>query len=306
MPDFFASQLLECKFRGNGFPCTSFRVRIQQSIVTHARPDQDGARIESTGRNPLVFTATIPWLNNLARGPNETWGTPYPDGHRQFLADIADRSAGLLQHPSLGLVKVKTVNAESLLEATRRDGEMVTAEWIEHSDDEEASNSFLSGTSGISGAILNAVDLDERLAPTKLKKLDPDKSISFEEALRKVASVSDTASLLSRKAFGQIDRIMYRLNVIRDGIASQRDPQNWPAKEALSKLRASIQAMKTKAAKTQKDTRWYVTPAPTTAGNLAAKFRNSVGDIIRLNPELCASPEIGARVPVKYYVTTNG
>jgi hypothetical protein len=306
MPDLFSSQLLECQWRGISFPCTSFRVRITQSTVQHAQPDRDGARIESTGRNPLAFSASVPMFNCLSKGPNETWGTPYPDTHRKIVAAMADRTSGTLQHPSLGLVLCKAVSCESTLEAGRRDGEMLSLEWIETRDEDDVLGNVIGEDSPIGAATRNAIDLDNRISQTNFGGFDPDgNKISFEEAMRRVAGVADTASLLSRRAFGQIDRILYRIEAIRTAVVASGDPQNWPMKESLMKLRSAIQQLKKKAAATQKDTRFYVVPAPTTAGNIAAQLNNAVGDIIRLNPFLCAAPQVDARTVIRYYVTVN-
>lgn len=306
MVDFFESQLLECQWRSIGIPVSSFHVKISQSIAKHQRPDQDGARIESTGREPLVFSATIPFRNNISKGKNESWGVLYPDTHRKFLAAMADRSAGTLQHPSLGLILCKAVSCDSSLESGKRDGEDVTAEWIETRDEDDILNAVLSQSSPIGTAVLNAIDLDTRLSQTNFGGFDPDANdISFEEALRRVAGVFDKASLLSRKSFGIIDRIVYRIDTIKNAVVALRDPQNWPLKEALSKLKDSVLALKRAALAGQKDVRIYIVPAPSTLGNIAAKLKNRVGDIIRLNPSLVNTPQVPAKTVVRYFVSVN-
>ncbi len=306
MADFFETELLECSFRGIGFPVTSLRVHIKQSTSVHAKPDQDGARIESTGRDPITFDAQIPFYNSLSKGKNETWGTPYPDGHRAFLSAMADRSAGNFQHPSLGLIVVKPVSCETALDASRRDGETVSASWIEHSLSEDASNAVLGQASPISVATLNAIDLDTRLDNTQFGGFDPDAGgLSFEESMRRIAGVVDTASLLSRRAFGMIGRVVYRVDAIAFAVVSLQNNQNWELKQALARLRSSVLDVKRATLAAQKDVRIFIAPGPTTLANLAAKLRNKVGDMIALNPQLVSSPQVPARTVVRYYQSIN-
>lgn len=305
MADYFSTELLGCSWRDIGFPVTAFRVRISQDIAQHKRPDQDGARVESTGRNPLVFSASIPFRNNIAKGQNETWGTLYPDAWRAFLAAMADRSKGTLQHPSLGRITCKAVSADTEITAQKRDGEDVSAEWIEYSEDEDASNAILAGESPIGGAVLEAIDLDTILADIPaIKAKDPDKSgASFEDTMRGVAGAVDRVSLLSRKTFGLIDRVAYRLNVVGDAIRAAGDPQNWPAKQSIERLRAQLFRIKRAALKAQRDTRIFITPSDVTLASLAPRLKNTVSDLVVLNPTLVAVPTVPQRTPVRYFVT---
>lgn len=307
MADLFETELLECSFRGVGFPISSLRVHIKQSTVIHAKPDQDGARIESTGRDPLTFDAQIPFYNSLSKGRNETWVTPYPDGHRLFLFLMSDRSAGALVHPSIGTIRVKPVSCETVLDAQRRDGEMVSASWIEHTDDEEKSNAVLGQASPISVATRNAIDLDTRLSTHIARKADPDAGkIGFEEAMRRVAGVFDTASLLSKRAFGIIGRIVYRIDAIAASVVALQNPQNWELKQSLARLRSAVLDVKKSALAAQKDVRHFIVPAPTTLANLASKLRNKAGDMIALNPTLVSVPQVPARTVVRYYHSAIG
>lgn len=302
MPDLFETQLLEVKWRDVAFPITNFRTRLSHDIAEHKRPDQDGARVESTGRNPLVFSASCLFRNGVTRGRNETWSDLYPANWRSFLVAFADRTKGTLQHPSLGKIACKPVTLESELSAQRRDGEDVSAEWIEYSEDEATANGILS-SAAITGLSQLGRTLDSYLGgKPEIKKADPDDGkMSLEDALKSVTAIVDTASLLSKRAFGVIDRIAYRLDRIAFAITSLQDPTNWPAKESIARLRAALERTKRAALKAQGDTKFYVTPAPMTLAILAPKFKNSVNDLVRLNPHLVSAPELPKNTIVRYY-----
>ncbi len=305
MNDYFETELLECSVRGLSFPSTTWRTRIVQSIARHQRPDQDGSRVEATGRESLVFSTSIPFRTNLARGKNESWTALYPTTWRQFLKEMSDRSSGILQHPSLGRILVKPMSCESHLDSSRRDGEDVNAEWIEFSEDEDASNAILGAESPIGGAIGDAADLDSYLSQTNFGGFDPGSDeVSLEDAMRSVAAVVDTASLLSRQQYGIIDRVAYRIDSIEEAIRESGDPQNWPAKESCQRLRASLMALKAQALTSQKDVRIYITPAATSLSMVAKKFGNTMNDAIRLNPDLVSSLVIPEQTVVRYFGST--
>lgn len=302
MADLFEEQLLECRFREIGFPVTSMHTKIVQSTVDHEQPDRDGARVESPGRKALVFSATAPFYNSVSKGRNETWGLLYPDTHRKILAAMANRTAGTLQHPSLGLLLVKAVSCESTLEAGRRNGETLSLEWKETRDEDDVLNAIFTEPSPIGSAEINAVDVDERLSLTNFGGFDPDAGkLSFEDAVRSVTSVFDKASLLSKRALAVVNRITYRIDAIQFAVVSAADPQNWQLKESLSKLRESIVKLNRAVLLGQKDVSLYIVPAPTTLANVAKKLQTIVGDIILLNPSLLGAPQIPAQTLVRYY-----
>ncbi len=304
MTDYF-DNLLECSWRGISFPVTGFRTQIRQGIALHARPDQDGARVEATGRDPISFSCTIPCRNGIAAGKNETWGVLYPDTWRALIRAFSDRSKGTLVHPSLGAIVCKPVACESSLDAGKRDGEDLSVEWIEFSEDEDASNAIFGAESPIGGATLEAIDLDSRLASTVYASADPDLgSPSFEDAMRSIQGAVDTASLLSRQQFGLIDRVAYRVNNILFAVRSAKDPQAWETKQSLVRLLSSVSQLKARALQGTKDVSLYIVPGPTTLANIAAKLSNKVTDLIRLNPSMTSTPEIQANTPIRYFKAT--
>lgn len=302
MSDFFERELLESKFRDVAFPSADMQIAISQDIAMHKRPDQDGARVEATGREPLTFTATIHFRNSIARGRNETWGTLYPDAWKAFLAAMSDRSSGTLVHPSFGYVLVKPVKCTTTLTGGKRDGEDVSAEWVEFSEDQDASNAIFAAASPIGTAVLNAIDLDEQVALLNLGGFDPDGGVpTFEDAMSTITAAIDTASLVGRKFLGLIDRIAYRCDRIELSIRSAADPQMWPARQAIIRLRAALLDLKAATVAKQKDVRFYVVPAPTTVGALAGKLQSTVSDLVKLNPFLARRAQIERAEVVRYY-----
>lgn len=301
MSDIFTVSLLEAKFRDVSFPITDFRIQITHDIAQHKRPDQDGARVESTGRNPLMFSASIPFTVGLARGVTENWPDLYPAHHRRFLAAMADRSTGVLVCPSFGAVKVKPVSCSTSISSIARGGETVAAEWMEYSEIEDESQALFTNASPLNAALDEAKTLDDALEGASLKDLDPDPKSSLLDAMNFVAAVFDTATLLAKRAVAVIDRITYRLNRIHESITGLMDPQLWDVKQSILRMRDALIRLKMLGSGVTKDVSLYVVPEPTTVGNLAARLQTTVTLLIELNPNIVRLPIVDRRTVVRYY-----
>ena len=305
MVDFFSNSLLEAKFRDIAFPVTDFRISVTQDIAEHKRPDQDGALIEATGRNAIRFTASIPFFQGLARGPNENWTDLYPDRHRTFLAAMANRSAGQLQHPSFGVVTVKPVSVHSSLSADRRQGEVVQAEWVEATETQSDSTALFQQNTFAAGASASqALDtiLDQR---PDIKKADPDKRISLSEAFNRVVAVFDTASLLVKRGLATINMLSYRLNTLHRAVVGLADPKTWEIRDKLETLSASVTQIKNLGMGQNGQYTFYIVPATMTLGELATSLNVSVSELIQLNPFLASKPKVERGEAIRRYRRTN-
>lgn len=295
MPDLFSSNLLEATFRGIPFPVIDFRMSISQDIAEHKRPDQDGAWVESTGRNPIKFNATIPFIVGLSRGPNENWSLSvplYPERHRQFLAAMADRTAGELQHPSFGKVDVKPVTCSSDLTADMRGGERVEAEWIEANESESDSEGLFRRDPAIDG-MWAAKSLDALLSTRPdIQKADPDKRISLSEAFDRIVGVVDRATLFVKQTLGRIDRLTYRLNTLHRALVDLEDPKTWEIRDRIERLNLALKKIPRVLFKGEIGQSSYVVPKDMTVGELAARLNTEAGLLIQSNHQLANKPTV--------------
>lgn len=194
----------ECSFRGIPFPVSSVGENIQQQLVQHKRIDRDGAFVEATGRNPIVFTLVIPFFNTISRGATETWDNLYPFTFLSLRAAVKDdRSAGIFVHPLYGQILCKPQTWEAPLQAQQRGGQIVTLTLIETVE----SSSAEVGTTKVKNSAKNfAVDLDNFLA-----ELDPPVSFfsqgegeDFTAVVDKITAVADSTTLQSERIMSLI------------------------------------------------------------------------------------------------------
>jgi len=301
MAEFFRVALLEAKFRDVSFPVTDFRIQISHDIAQHKRPDQDGARVESTGRNPMTFSASIPFYRGIATNVTENWPELYPAHHRAFLSSMADRTAGVLSCPSFGDIIVKPVSCTSNLRADARSGEDVSAEWIEAPQDDIAARAAFAMPSPLNAALEAASTLNDPAITPALKKVDPDDRISIFEAMTKIAAVMDQSRLFIQQNVAMIDRLTYRLNVIHESTSSLMDPQLWTVKEPVNRLRDALYRLKLLGAGVTKDVSIYIVPAQTTVANLASDLKTEVRWLLELNPRITSVFFVEKGTFIRYY-----
>jgi prophage DNA circulation protein len=312
MADELFSKLNGCSWRGISFPLVSLSTSVQQDLVQHKYPGVDGANVESTGRAPLEFHARIPFRNGIVAGPNEDWGVfpLYPNTFRAFLAAMANGATGELVHPALGSVQCKAMRAEAVLNGERRDGMDVDASWVETTDASDR-NATLFSEAPAAVAKTAAATLDANNAITKdqfaallaragagLPAYEP----TFADSMRQITSVTDQAGLLSRRAFGRIDAVAYRVNTLGDSVDRMNSSLMWPLAQDVNRVRAAIADLKRYIATSGKAIQFYVVQADTTLANVARMTGASIDTLAKLNPLAVAEAVLKSGTIVRYYL----
>lgn len=314
------AQLLEYQWKGVSFPTTSFMLTLRHDLAQHRYGDRDGANIESTGRAPLQFDASIPFLNGAVPGRGETWGILYPTQYRKFIEVASVGSTGVLQHPEFGEVPCKLEGCRTVWSAERRDGVVVECTWLETIQDND--RSFALEPSPVGEALLSATDLDGQIQQiTPAFPTQPQFQPSFAQTLRSITAVSDQIGLLAQRQAGQIGAVQYRLNVLQqsiDNIVPQQPTTvkqtlfpdqtlkaraclNWPMRGTIEQMRAAVSDLRQVLGATGRPVLLYVVPIDMTLAAIAQNTKNDVRDIIKLNPQACRAPYVRALSTVRAY-----
>lgn len=297
--------LREFKWRGKGYPLSSLRTMLAQDLAEHKYWGKDGARVESTGRAPLVFDVVIPFRNGIAKGRSESWGTLYPDAYRAFLVDFADKSIGVFDHPELGEIACKCRSAESTLEASRRDGQDVHAIFIETIVPINDTSPF-ADPSPAAGAQQAGFDMDlalktitPPLTPVQPTTFKP----NFSDSIRSILAVGDTVSLLSKQVGGKFAELKYRADQIETSALGAKNSLLWPLIANAEKIKhVANSGQRGRLLQQQRGTSIYIVPQRTTLAALVIDIPEAtLNDLIRLNPSLPAQPAVEAKTVVRYY-----
>ena len=296
-------QLLGAEWRGIPFPMGHMDTALSNDLVQHKRPDQVGYHVECTGTNNLIVTATIPFRNNIRPAPSEKWfgRVLYPELYRAFFSACADGSTGPFVHPELGQLNVKCRHMRSRFDSSRRDGIDVDVEWEQSLDDGEFIGA-ISQPSPVAVATSLATQLDEQVSelvpPPPEMQEDP---ISFEEMMRSLQAIPDTATLLSHQVAGMFNRITAKIDRLEDAMARFNTVRYWPIVDAIEHMRATVFDMQRKFAVDEKVIREYLVLSPLTLTAIAQILKQNIDDMIRLNRNLIEDPVIDRGTRVKYY-----
>jgi len=289
-------------WRGIEFPVTKMRLSISQSLAEHQYWGFDGARIEATGREPLIFTASIPFLNGIVPGKAERWGVLYPDTFRRFLAAMADRSTGALIHPEMGDLSAKPHSATvDWSGAEHRDGAVVEATWVETLV-EAYDLTAIDNPSPIAAAEIAALDLDASTADLReLAPTLPEFERTFEDDLNAIAAVGDQIAIFKQRAVGRIDSVIYRTKQVRDSALRAKNALTWSVIQDATRLATSMTDIRKSLSKSNRDVMLYSVPKASTLASLVQATGVPVEELLALNPQLAEAPIVRAGTVVRYY-----
>lgn len=305
MSDVF-QRLLPAKWRDVEFPVVRMRMSLAHDLAEHKYWGVDGARIEATGMAPVRFTFSIPMHQGIVPGKGESWtpGSLYPVVFRKLVVAFAKKANGALQHPEFGTIICKAERLDIDWAGDRRGGCEIEASFIETISDQELLLAIPRpnpvGEMTVAAQSLDASEEDLRKLVPEL----PTYKAGFDDMMRSVAAVFDQASLLSMRAAGKIDSIVYRANAVGDSIDRARSALTWPVTQNLERLKAAGYDLRKKLLEIGRDVVLYVTPGDTTlAGVSAALSDTSLGDLIKLNPQLMSQPRIPGGTAIRYYAS---
>lgn len=299
-------------WRGISFPTTEFKQSLRQDHAQHKFPDRDGAHIEATGRDPIVFTAHVPFYNTIAPGKNESWDADmYPTRWRRFLIACADRTVGILVHPELGQIKCKVETCDTRWSAGTRGGVDVDVTWIESLEYGTDINANFTNDSPTASAEIAALDLDTQVFDlTEAKSEIPTETFktSFGESLRQIKGIADQATLFNQRVAGQVDSMAYRVEALSDAIGGAKTSvKNWPVLNSIERMKSSLVDLKKQILTTGKPVALYTVVKESTLAAIAnavavyAGRSVDVGEILILNPALAQRPTVQPGIVVRYY-----
>jgi DNA circularisation protein N-terminus len=287
-------------------PCRAYDTHGSQDKAIHKRVDRDGGRIELQGRNPYSFRVQIIFLNGLTPGPNEKWGGDlYPGVYQQFVAAFEDRSTGTFVHPVFGPLQCKCTEFSDKLDAEGRSGVIVDALFEDTTDQEDAV--LLGKLSPFSTATVAAGDLDAASSSslsTPIQSLDPtDPGSSFSGFVSSVKGIGNTSDFLGGQFGGQITSAISTCNDIASTFSSQDAPNTQVrVVDAAYRLASSLRDIQNETLTKAKATGIYSVPRTTTLGALAGRLKNSVDDLMALNPSALSSPMVPSGSSISYYL----
>lgn len=305
-------QLLPASWRGLQFPVVSMRSTIAHDLVEHKYWGVDGARVEATGLAPCRHSFRVPFINGLKTGHGETWSDLYPNHLRRVAIAFQDKKTGVLQHPEFGEIACKAERFEIDWSSERRggvDAELSFVETIVEGDTDK-----LTFPSPVKEVDLSASELDGPTMKADLKALLKAKGLelppylldkepfSFTDAMNAIKKVTDYPALVSRRAGGKIDSVVYQAQRVEQSVAGLRSALTWPVTQNVERVKAAAHDMNETLIAGSRTVRLFTVPHDTTIAGVVRQIRGAkVGDIVKLNPGLMIQPEIRRGTVVRHY-----
>lgn len=317
-------QLLPFMWRDVHLPLSKINVTLAHDLVEHKYWGVDGARVESTGAAAIRVSAVIPIANSIFPGKNEKWaaGALYPKALRKFMLAFADKKTGTLQHPEFGLLYVKPEHMSFELTGDKQDSTEIQASWVETINEDIRASSFW----GVDGSPVQNIEFgasDLNASVVDLRELAPglpEFKDDLESLARKLSALVDVVSVVSYRAAGVVNRILYQAHRLETSIERaasgqmfqisplrpfdkrfQQHALTWPAIEALQKIKAGSYAMRNRLLQPG-GIGLYAVPDDTTLAGVASSLPagTSMADVIKLNPMLARSPVVSKGTVVRY------
>jgi prophage DNA circulation protein len=295
--------LLGLSWEGVGLPITETRMTLRQDLVIHKFVDKDGAHVEGTGRHPLQFEASIPFVNTIAPGISETWKQPlYPTQWRLFMGACQQGETGTLQHPEIGAITCKVESVVTTWRATERGGPTVQATWVE-TDDSGLVLQLFGQPSPISAGAAACANLDTNLGQmlSQAGPVIPAPTTSFTDLFNQIRGLATQAQLLSYSFGGQIQNLVYQANALETGLAATPTALNWPLFQAAEQAKDAAYTLQGNLLTQGQKVSRYTTPDELTIPAIAARLGVPIQFLLNLNPTLALTPVVPPQTVIRYY-----
>lgn len=302
-------KLTHASWRGIQFPVVDRDFGFQheqQSLRFLFRDDQ---LIESIGRENPTYRYTIPWREDIAKGP---WKNLFVKSYPDFLNACLDRTNGPLVDPVHGNVQAKCVSLEETLSSSRRDGVDTVVSFVSSPDEDTAGIAGL-GLTTLEGAADAAGFFDKETAKldeaTKKRIRDLNKGSEFAtvDPISAVTGVIDQVGIAQSKILSQVGQVVGKMERLDKSLARLKEPKAHSLRNSARRLEQTARNMVDHATGStvgkSKRVRQYTVPAAIGRLSLASMLHTDIVDFLKLNPALARVATVPAGTRVFYFET---
>ncbi len=306
------NKLLPFSWDGIDAPLLELQTTYSRDVVSHKFVNVGGAKLEDTGRNPIMISAQIVFVNTISPGGNEGWtqGTLYPNVYNQYLMSLLNsqdsQTTRILSHPELGDINCKVITFSTQLIGNYRGGAIISAQFSEDGLDNSRPQTLFVQLSKINNNIVTLQDQLANLSPDPLALQLQPVALGLTGLLNSIKAIIDTGALIGLDALGSLQQISYRCNTIIESVHLANNMIYAKVQDTAYMVRADSVYMaealkKSIPIQANQKTSIYINKTITTLASLAQLLANSVSDLMNLNPQLLATPLVASGNQVVYY-----
>lgn len=303
MTDVF-KDLPRLKWRDIEVPVSNRRVSFEQEHARHKFAYRDYETIEGLGRKNWRFEYTIPFRQDINKGPYKDL---YDVTFREFLAACADRNEGQLLDPVLGVYTARCESVNIATDVNKRDGEDVEVVFVDSRPPEQVSLQEVT----IRNPSQEAFQIRQQIASEPLvaqRLTEEERDLRFGvDFLDQISGLgAQAAAYINRidAAFAnfehKVNKIVGQLEAVDAAIAS---PLNAPIIRSALRLNDSVNRLRLKTLFPGRAIATQVIGQDMTASTLAQYLGMSVYEFILLNPSIVL-PLVPAGTMVSYFKDT--
>lgn len=288
MTDVF-KDLQRLTWRDIQVPVLERNVSFEQELARHKYVYRDNEYLESLGRRSWRFEYTIPFREDITKGPYKHL---YVETFAKFLAACRDHNVGELVDPVLGAYDARCESVSIRTDVNRRDGEDMQVVFV----DSPALNEFDDGTlpflAGLVGATAQARNLGAQIARVPIPPSDINEFRNGIDILDQIAGIGaralayvDQIDAAFASYEAKIDKI---IGVLEDAQERLSSPENMPLIRSALRLKDTVQRAQFKSATIGKQSAIVsaVTTSDSTVALLASSYQMSVSDFLLINTRL--------------------
>jgi len=321
-------QLPVLSWRGIEVPITARSISFSQTQAKQKFSYRDNSYIESLGADNIGFSYTIPFRQDIAKGP---YVDLFVDVLPRFLEACRRNTAGDLNDPVLGIFRAKCTNFSSTLSPDRRDGVDVEVSFIQapEIDAVEALPSSIQGISELddqAGALDDQValadftqtavdsltgelqlraetEIETLLAGIQSSSINLGPPDAFQDLFGQIDGFGRQVERFGNKISAKLDQASFKLEKMERTISVLGNPKNWPLQRSSRRLRGNIESVKKTLSNPGKSVLSYTVKFAQGIADIAAKLGMAVNDFVKLNPTLARRISVQAGTVVKYLAT---
>lgn len=290
------SKLQVLSFRGIKVPilgeCTA---HFAHEDATHKFIYRDGAMVEAEGAQNWTFSYTIPFRQDIAKGPYKNL---YTEVYPAFIIACRDRTPGDLVDPDLGLFRAKATDFTRTLDPQKRDGADVRVEFV-HAPTIEDIETDMQLIPPLSGIKTQAGELDRAVATMDWEQEEPPEPTV--DPLSALDGLGQQLLFIGDRINAKLADTATRLENLEQTIDKLENPNLWPLRRSARRIREASTALAARGQDPGRRVLSVVNKYNRGLSSIAAEAGMTVQEMIELNPALAALPEVPANTVFRRY-----
>lgn len=303
-------QLDHLTWRGISLPITSRSFGFQHEQEKNRFLFRDEQLIESIGRENPTYRYTIPFREDIAKGP---WVHLFTQVYPLFLTACLDRTDGDLGDPVHGLRQCKCVSLEETVDVNKRDGVDVDAVFVVSPDEDtiEDPSELAIDLSTIQGAVAAQGFFDKQAGTVDpatrelMNELNRGSEFAKVDPLTAATGVLNQVELIGNKFDATLADVAFKVQRADDALGRVANPKQHPVRRAARNLELAartVRALPLPGLSGSKSRRVRVYQVQFDMGlmALAGKLHNTTAELIRLNPQIAKNSTVRTGQQVNY------